>query len=86
MQKYLPVLRTMPHWFFPLRAKEINGIASGLDLPDTPEFDLPVQLSLCRRQTKYAIQRCCCCIKKSNCYKNANCYNLFTLRKIIYMV
>ena len=39
------------HWFFLIRAKENNGIASGLDLPALPEFDLPVQLSLCRRQT-----------------------------------
>ena len=40
------------HWFFLIRAKESNGIAAGLNLPDTPEFDFPVHLSLCRRQTK----------------------------------
>lgn len=40
------------HWFFLIRVKEAHSIASGLDLPVTPEFDFPVQLSLCRRQTK----------------------------------
>lgn len=40
------------HWFFLIRVKEAHSIASGLDLPDMSEFDFPVHLSLCRRQTK----------------------------------
>lgn len=43
------------HWFFLIRVKETHSIASGLNLPDTPEFDFPIQLSLCRRQTKQAL-------------------------------
>ena len=42
------------HWFFLIRVKEAHSIVSGLDLPDTSEFDFPVHLSLCRRQTKQA--------------------------------
>lgn len=43
------------HWFFLIRVKEAHSIASGLDLPDTSEFDFPVHLSLCRRQTKQVL-------------------------------
>ena len=43
------------HWFFLIRVKETHSIASGLDLPDTPEFDFSAQLSLCRRQTKQVL-------------------------------
>lgn len=40
-------------WFYLIRVKDnTGGIASGLDLPDTDEFDMPVSLSLTRKQTK----------------------------------
>lgn len=37
-------------WFFLIRAKESYGIADGLNLPDSPEFDLSVNHSLHRRK------------------------------------
>lgn len=40
-------------WKYLIRIKDnSNGILSGSDLPKTDEFDLPVELSLTRRQTK----------------------------------
>lgn len=39
-------------WNFIIRAKESYGIISGLRLPDTPEFDENITLTLTRRQTK----------------------------------
>ena len=39
-------------WNYIIRAKERRGILSGLDLPDTEEFDMQVSLSLTRKQTK----------------------------------
>lgn len=42
-----------------------NGIASGLDLPSSDEFDLPVELLLTRRQTKDV---------KDLCYADRNKY------------
>ena len=41
-------------WYFLFRAKESNGIADGLDLPDTDSFDVPIDLKLTRKQTKEA--------------------------------
>ncbi|MBQ7469861.1 MAG: IS4 family transposase [Pseudobutyrivibrio sp.] len=39
-------------WFFLIRIKDgINGIKNGLDLPDTPEFDVDMHLKLTREQT-----------------------------------
>ena len=39
--------------FFLIRIKDLNsnGIASGLNLPDTDEFDIPVSVNLTRKQT-----------------------------------
>ena len=39
-------------WHYLIRVKEHRGLISGLDVPDTKEFDLPVELSLTRKQTK----------------------------------
>ena len=39
-------------WSYLIRVKESKGIISGLDVPDTEEFDLPVELSLTRKQSK----------------------------------
>ena len=39
-------------WNYVIRVKEYKGIVSGLDLPDTDEFDMRVNLSLTRKQTK----------------------------------
>ena len=44
-------------WCFLIRIQDVltsRGIAAGLDLPDTEEFDLPVDLSLTTRQTNEA--------------------------------
>ena len=43
---------------FLIRIKDINstGIASGLDLPRTEEFDVPIRLRLMNRRTKEAVQ------------------------------
>lgn len=41
-------------WHYLIRVKEHKGFISGLDVPDTEEFDLPVELSLTRRQSKEA--------------------------------
>jgi len=44
-------------WFFLIRIQDVltsRGIAAGLDLPDTKEFDLTVDLSLTTRQTNKA--------------------------------
>ena len=40
------------HWNFIIRAKDSFGIISGLRLPDSPEFDEEVTLTLTRKQTK----------------------------------
>ena len=45
------------NWFFLIRIQDVmtsRGIAAGLDLPDTNEFDLSVDLSLTTRQTNEA--------------------------------
>ena len=39
-------------WFYVIRVKEQKGFISGLHVPDTEEFDLPVTLSLTRSQSK----------------------------------
>lgn len=39
-------------WHYIIRAKESYGIISGLRLPDLPEFDEDITLTLTRRQTK----------------------------------
>jgi len=39
-------------WNYIIRAKESYGIISGLRLPDVPEFDEDITLTLTRRQTK----------------------------------
>ena len=42
-------------WKFLFRVKDgASGIASGLDLPDDPQFDVPVVLQLTRKQTNEA--------------------------------
>ena len=53
---------------FLIRIKDINsnGIAGGLVLPDTDEFDLPLHLFLTRKQTK----------KTKELFKNKNSYKL----------
>ena len=39
-------------WYFLIRIKDgINGIKNGLDLPDTPEFDVDIHMKLTRKQT-----------------------------------
>ena len=40
-------------WFFLIRAKDIssNGIASGIDLPKSESFDVPMELNLTRKQS-----------------------------------
>ena len=39
-------------WKFLIRIKDgAGGIAAGLDLPDSPEFDVPITLKLTRKQT-----------------------------------
>ena len=35
-------------WFFLFRVRETQGLASGLDLPDTDEFDLDISLNITR--------------------------------------
>lgn len=39
-------------WHYLIRVKEHKGFISGLNVPETEEFDLPVELSLTRSQTK----------------------------------
>lgn len=39
-------------WHYLIRVKEHKGFISGLNVPDTEEFDLPVKLSLTRKQSK----------------------------------
>ena len=44
-------------WFFLVRIKDnTTGIASGLDLPDMMEYDIPFHLNLTRKQTSSAKQ------------------------------
>lgn len=44
-------------WKYLIRVKDgKKGIASGLVLPERPEFDLPIQLSLSRKQDKKLLQ------------------------------
>ena len=39
-------------WFFLIRIRDgIKGIKNGLDLPDTPEFDVDIHMKLTRKQT-----------------------------------
>ena len=47
-------------WKFLIRIKDVNssGIASGLDLPDTDEFDIPICLNLTHKQTFDLKQLC----------------------------
>ena len=53
-------------WFFLIRIKDNTaGIASGLDLPDTMEYDIPFHLNLTRKQTNSTKQLC----KDRNRYK-----------------
>ena len=61
-------------WKFLIRVKDANsrcGIASGLDLPISDEFDFPVSLSLTTKQTNHTKQLC----KNRNNYRflPANC-------------
>ena len=49
-------------WFFLIRIQDIvnsHGIAAGLDLPDSEEFDLFVDLSLTTKQTNEVKALCC---------------------------
>lgn len=39
-------------WSYVIRVKEHKGFISGLELPDTEELDLPVELSLTRKQSR----------------------------------
>lgn len=53
-------------WFYLIRAKDNSGgIASGLDMPDTDEFDMPVSLYLTRKQTNEMKEL----LKNRNSYK-----------------
>ena len=45
-------------WFYVIRVKEQKGFISGLNVPDTEEFDLPLTLSLTRSQSK-AVKALC---------------------------
>lgn len=48
-------------WFYLIRIKDTvagNGIAAGLDLPKTEEFDLHVNLSLTTKRTKDVLELC----------------------------
>ena len=56
-------------WKYLIRVKDIDshcGIASGLDLPDQDEFDMPVSLFLTTKQTN----------EVKNLLKNRNQYKL----------
>ena len=54
-------------WKFLIRVKDgAGGIASGLDLPFSPTFDLPITLNLTRKQTNEVKQL----LKDKNHYKN----------------
>lgn len=46
-------------WFFLIRAKDSNGFIRSFELPESPEFDMPVQLSLCRKRTVETRQLFC---------------------------
>ena len=53
-------------WYFLIRIKDnTNGITSGLDLPDTMEYDIPFHLNLTRKQNNSTKQLC----KDRNHYK-----------------
>lgn len=53
-------------WFFLIRIKDsATGIASGFDLPDTMQYDIPFHLNLTRKQTNSTRQLC----KDRNHYK-----------------
>lgn len=39
-------------WYYLMRVQEKQGIGCGLDLPDSDEFDLEIELNLTRRNTK----------------------------------
>lgn len=52
-------------WNYLIRVRESKGFIAGLDVPETGEFDLPIDLSLTRRQTK-AIRELC---KNRNRYR-----------------
>lgn len=58
-------------WYYLIRIQDIvnsRGIAAGLDLPDTEEFDLLVDLSFTTKQTNDVKQLC----KNKNQYKRLN--------------
>lgn len=57
----------MCHWRYVIRIKDPGryGIASGLQLPDCAEYDLPVNLSLTRRKNKDTKEL----LKEKNCYR-----------------
>ena len=49
------------HWHFLIRIQDIlhsRGIAAGLSLPDTDEFDIPIHLSLTTKGTNEVKQLC----------------------------
>ena len=49
------------HWHFLIRIQDIlhsRGIAAGLSLPDTDEFDIPIHLSLTTKGTNEVMQLC----------------------------
>ena len=61
-------------WKYLFRIKDgTNGIRSGLDLPNTDEFDLPVDLFLTRKQTNAAKQL----FHQRNKYKKIPAGNVF---------
>lgn len=45
-------------WFYVIRVREVKGFISGLNVPDEEEFDLPVELSLTRSQSKAVKELC----------------------------
>ena len=45
-------------WNYVIRVKESKGFIAGLDVPETEEFDLPVELTLTRRHTKAFKELC----------------------------
>ncbi len=71
-ESYLMMAECMEKgWKFLIRAKDkgSNGICSGLRLPDTPEFDITIHMTLCSRRTNEVAEK----IRKSpNEYKYIN--------------
>ena len=63
-------------WYFLIRIKDVlseNGIAAGLDLPDTESFDVHVDLNLTTRQTKETKKLC----ENRNQYRFISAKNAF---------